>query len=160
MDSPQAVQDGPVRVEADHAVLHGHPVQKGLLVVQEVGVRQPQLVSHPVVQGQVERKVVVGQAFVPPALLEVHGDGVILGEKRAHVSLGPLQLQPFTPATASTSSNSLAAKFVWGHTSNTFFFVCMLGFCQCFCLFVCFLLGVFLGGILELVFFVFEGCVL
>lgn len=90
LDSPQAVQDGPVRMEPNHAVLHRHPVQKGLLVVQEVGVRQPQLVSHPVVQGQVERKVVVGQAFVPPALLEVHGDGVILGEKRAHVSLGPL----------------------------------------------------------------------
>lgn len=160
MDSPQAIQDGPVRVEADHAVLHGHPVQKGLLVVQEVGVRQPQLVSHPVVQGQVERKVVVGQAFVPPALLEVHGDGVILGEKRAHVSLGPLQLQPFTPATASTSSNSLAAKFVWGHTSNTFFrfYVCLLGFCQC--LFVClFSFGVFFGGFF-LFCFVFEGCVL
>lgn len=89
-DSPQAVQDGPVRVEPDHAVLHGHPVQKGLLVVQEIGVRQPQLVCHPVVQGQVEREVVVGQAFVPPALLEVHGDGVILGEKHPNVILGPL----------------------------------------------------------------------
>lgn len=84
-DSPQAVQDGPVRMEADHAVLHGHPMQEGLLVVEEVGVRQPQLVSHPVVQGQVERKVVVGQAFVPPALLEVHGDGVIL-ERNGHTS--------------------------------------------------------------------------
>lgn len=92
MGSPEAVEDGAVGMEPDHAVLHRHPVQKGLLVVQEVGVRQPQLVSHPVVQGQVEREVVVGQAFVPPALLEVHGDGVILGETGTRQP-GPLQLQ-------------------------------------------------------------------
>ena len=74
-------------MEPNHAILHCHPMQKGLLVIQEIGVRQPQLVSHPVVQGQVERKVIIRQAFVPPALLEVHGDGVVLGEKHANVSL-------------------------------------------------------------------------
>lgn len=76
-------------MEPDHAILHCHSMQKGLLVVQEIGVRQPQLVSHPVVQGQVERKVIVCQAFVPPALLEVHGDGVVLGEKHASVTAWP-----------------------------------------------------------------------
>ena len=76
-------------MEPNHAILHRYPMQKGLLVIQEIGVRQPQLVSYSVVQGQVERKVVICQAFVPPALLEVHGDGVVLGEKHANVSLAP-----------------------------------------------------------------------
>lgn len=89
LDLPQAIQDSPIRMEPNHAILHCHPMQKGLLVIQEIGVRQPQLVSHPVVQGQVERKVIICQAFVPPALLEVHGDGVVLGEKHGSVSLAP-----------------------------------------------------------------------
>lgn len=77
--SPQAVEHSSVRMESDHSVLHCDPVHKGLLIVDEVGVRDPERVSHPVVQRQVEGNPCVGQALVPPGLLEVHGDGVILG---------------------------------------------------------------------------------
>lgn len=67
-------------MQSDHPVLHCHPVDEGLLVINEVGVRDPQLICHPVVQGEVERNACVGKALVSPGLLEVHGDGVILRE--------------------------------------------------------------------------------
>lgn len=75
---PEAVENGPIRMQADHAVLHSHPVNERLLVVEEVSVGDPQLVGNPVVQGQVERDPQVGQALVPPVLLEVHGQRVVL----------------------------------------------------------------------------------
>lgn len=65
-------------MQSDHPVLHRHTVDKGLLVIDEVGVGDPQLICHPVVQGEVERDARVGEALVPPRLLEVHGDGVVL----------------------------------------------------------------------------------
>lgn len=67
-------------MQSDHPVLHCHPMDEGLLVINEVGVRDPQLVCHPVVQGEVERNASVGEALVSPGLLEVHGDGVVLRE--------------------------------------------------------------------------------
>ena len=78
--SPEAVQHRAVRMQADHAVLHGDAVDEGLLVVQEVGVGHPELVRHAVVQRQVQGDLRVGQALVPPRLLEVHGQGVVLGD--------------------------------------------------------------------------------
>lgn len=75
---PEAVENGPIRVEADHAVLHSHSVDKRLFVVEEVSVRDPQLVGNPVIQGQVEGNPQVGQALVSPVLLEVHGQRVVL----------------------------------------------------------------------------------
>lgn len=67
-------------MQADHAVLHSDAVNKRLLVVQEVSVGDPQLVGDPVVQGQVERDPEVGETLVPPVLLEVHGQRVVLGD--------------------------------------------------------------------------------
>lgn len=75
---PEPVENRPIRMQPNHPVLHRHPVDEGLLVVNEVGVWDPQLIGHPVVQGQVERNPRVGEALVPPGLLEVHGDGVVL----------------------------------------------------------------------------------
>lgn len=65
-------------MQADHAVLHSYSVDKRFLVVEEVSVGDPQLVGNPVIQGQVERDPQVGQALVPPVLLEVHGQRVVL----------------------------------------------------------------------------------
>jgi len=76
---PEPVEDRPVRVQTDHSVLHGDAVHEGLLVVQEVGIGDPQLIRHPVVQGQVQRYDVVRQPLIPPRLLKVHGQGVVLG---------------------------------------------------------------------------------
>lgn len=56
-------------------------MDKGLLVVDEVGVRDPQLICHSVVQGEVEGDAGVGEALVSPGLLEVHGDSVVLQER-------------------------------------------------------------------------------
>lgn len=72
-------------MQSDHSVFHRHPVNKGFLIVDEVSVRNPQLVCHSVVQSQVERNSCVGKTFVPPGLLEVHGDGVVLQENRRQV---------------------------------------------------------------------------
>lgn len=78
-------------MESDHPVFDSDAMDEGLLVVQEVGVGHPQLIGHPVIQGQVVGDLGVGQPFVPPRLLEVHGQGVVLqrdGEARG----GGLQL--------------------------------------------------------------------
>lgn len=68
-------------MEPDHAVLDGDAVNEGLLVIQEVRVRNPQLVGHSVIQSQVVGDLRVGEALVPPRLLEVHGQGVVLGSR-------------------------------------------------------------------------------
>lgn len=57
---PEAVENSPIWMQADHAVLHSDAVNKRLLVIEEVGVGDPQLVGDPVVQGQVERDPEVG----------------------------------------------------------------------------------------------------
>ena len=79
-------------MQSDHPVLHRHPMYEGLLVINEVGVRDPQRVCHPVVQGEIERNACVGEALVSPGLLEVHGDGVVLRE--GHRMRGMLAHQP------------------------------------------------------------------
>lgn len=68
-------------MQPDHSVLYCHAVKEGLLVIKEVGVREPQLVCYAVVQSQVELELTVGQTLIPPALLEIHGDGVVLRRK-------------------------------------------------------------------------------
>lgn len=78
---PEAIENGPIWMQADHAVLHSDSVNKRLLVVEEVSVRDPQLVGNPVIQGQVERDAQVGQTLVPPVLLEVHGQRVVLRDR-------------------------------------------------------------------------------
>lgn len=79
---PETVEHRAVRVESDHPVFDGDAMDEGLLIVQEVGVGHPQLVSHSVIQGQVVGDLGVGQPFVPPRLLEVHGQGVVLHSDR------------------------------------------------------------------------------
>lgn len=68
-------------MQANHAVFHRDPVDKRLLVVEKVGVGDPELVGNPVVQGQVEGDSYVGETFVPPILLEIHGQRVVLRYK-------------------------------------------------------------------------------
>ena len=82
--SPQSVQNRTVRMETDHAVLDRDAVNKRLLVIEEVGVGHPELVGHPVVQREVEGDPSIGQPLVPPILLEVHGQRVVLGENNKH----------------------------------------------------------------------------
>lgn len=77
---PESIEHSAIRVQSDHPVLHCHPMDKGLLVIDEVRVWDPQLVCHPVVQSKVERYACVGEALVSPGLLEIHGDGVVLQE--------------------------------------------------------------------------------
>ena len=65
-------------METDHPVLDRDAMNEGLLVVEEVGVGDPQLVGHSVIQSQVICNLRVGETLVPPCLLEVHGQGVVL----------------------------------------------------------------------------------
>lgn len=85
---PESVEHCAVRVESDHPVFDCDTMDEGLLVVQEVGVGHPQLIGHSVIQGQVVGDLGVGQPFVPPRLLEVHGQGVVL--QRDGETGGPL----------------------------------------------------------------------
>lgn len=75
---PEPVEDGSIRMQADHSVFYSHPMDERLLVVEKVGIGDPKLVGDPVVQGQVERDSYVGKALVPPVLLEIHGQRVVL----------------------------------------------------------------------------------
>lgn len=80
--SPESVKHRAVGVETDHPVLDGDAMNEGLLVVQEVGVGHPELIGYSVIQRQVVGDLGVGQALVPPRLLEVHRQGVVLEEQR------------------------------------------------------------------------------
>lgn len=53
--SPESVENGTIWVQSNHTVFHGDTMDEGLLVVEEVGVWNPQLVCYSVVQGQIER---------------------------------------------------------------------------------------------------------
>ena len=68
-------------MQSNHTVLHCHAMQEGLLVIEEVGVWEPQLVCYAVIQSQVEGQLSVCQPLVSPTLLEIHCDGVILWKK-------------------------------------------------------------------------------
>lgn len=79
---PESIKHRAVRVETDHPVFDRDTMNEGLLVIQEVGVRDPQLIRHPVIQSQVVGDLRVRQTLVPPRLLEVHRQGVVLeGQK-------------------------------------------------------------------------------
>lgn len=52
-DSPESIKHRPIGVETDHPVFDCDAMNEGLFVIEEVGVRDPQLVSHSVVQRQV-----------------------------------------------------------------------------------------------------------
>lgn len=67
-------------MQSNHTVLDGDTVHKGLLVIEEIGVRDPELVCYSVVQCQVERDSCVGQPLISPILLEVHSQRVVLWE--------------------------------------------------------------------------------
>lgn len=77
-DSPESVENCAVWVQANHSVLNGDAVHKRLLVIEEVGVWDPELVCYSVVQRQVERDPHIGQPLVSPILLEVHCQRVVL----------------------------------------------------------------------------------
>lgn len=68
-------------MQPDHSILYCDAMEEGLLVIKEVGVREPELVCHTVVQSQIEFELTVGQTLVTPALLEIHSDGVVLRRK-------------------------------------------------------------------------------
>lgn len=68
-------------MQPDHSVLYCHAVKEGLLVIKEVGVREPELVCYTVVQSQVQFEFTVGQTLISPALLEIHRDGIVLKRK-------------------------------------------------------------------------------
>lgn len=59
-DSPESVENCAVWVQSNHSVLNGNAVNKRLLVIEEVGVWDPELVCHSVVQRQVERDPQIG----------------------------------------------------------------------------------------------------
>lgn len=65
-------------MQANHSVLDRDAVHEGLLVIEEVSVRHPQLIGHTVVQRQVQRDLRVRETLVSPCLLEIHGQGVVL----------------------------------------------------------------------------------
>lgn len=69
-------------MQTDHTVFYCHTMKKGLLVIKEVGVREPKLVCYTVVQSQVQLQLTVGQTLISPALLEIHCDGVVLRRKK------------------------------------------------------------------------------
>lgn len=75
---PEAVENSPIWMQSDHTVLHSDSVNERLLVIEEISVGDPQLVGNPVIQGEVERDPKVGQTLVPPVLLEIHGQCVVL----------------------------------------------------------------------------------
>lgn len=85
--SPESVEDGAIRVEPNHSVFNSNPMHKGLFIIEEVGVWDPKLVCYSVVQRQVERNPHIGQPLIPPVLLEVHGQCVVLwkGNKYSQV---------------------------------------------------------------------------
>lgn len=87
---PQAVEDGAIWVQADHAVLDSDPMQEGLFVIKKVGVGEPELVGDSIVECQVERQIAVGKPLVPPALLEVHGYGIVLAEEKRKREMGEI----------------------------------------------------------------------
>lgn len=78
---PESIKHRAVGVETDHSVLDGDAVNEGLLVVKEVGVGDPQLIRHSVIQSQVVCYLRVGETLVPPCLLEVHRQGVVLEDR-------------------------------------------------------------------------------
>lgn len=135
---PESVEHGAVRVQPDHAVLDSHAVDEGLLVVDEVGVGDPELVGHPVVQGQVEGDPGVGQPLVPPRLLEVHGDGVVLQEDRSNKTSAGCQdpedledQETFTGRAVEifTSMQQKNGKVYFGPNTRTkakYFFICWM----------------------------------
>lgn len=93
---PEPVEHSSIGMQSNHAVFHRHPMDEGFLVVNEVGVRDPQLVCHAIVQGQVEGNPRVGEALVPPGLLEIHGDGVVLRDTGRKLLAHHRGIDPFT----------------------------------------------------------------
>lgn len=79
---PESIKHCAIGVETYHPVLDSNTVNKRLLVIEEIGVGDPQLIRHSVIQSQVVGDLRVGQTFVPPCLLEVHCQGVVLEDRR------------------------------------------------------------------------------
>lgn len=105
---PEPVENRPIRMQPNHPILHRHAMDEGLLVINEVGVRDPQLVGHPVVQGQVEGNPCVGQPLVPPGLLEVHGDGVVLRDAGREMLAHHQVIDPFMVCVSAGTHFSLS----------------------------------------------------
>ena len=78
---PESIKHCAIGVETDHPVLDCDTVNERLLVVEKVGVWDPQLIRHSVIQSQVVGDLRVGQTLVPPRLLEVHCQGVVLEDR-------------------------------------------------------------------------------
>lgn len=79
-------------MQADHAVFDCDSMDERLLVIEKVGVGDPELVSNPVVKCQVERDSHIGQALVPPILLEIHSQCVVLWIEKENTIKGGYSL--------------------------------------------------------------------
>lgn len=75
---PETIENSSIWMQANHAVLDSDPVNKRFLVVYKVSIRNPELISHTVIQGQIQGNPSVGQTLITPRLLKIHGDGVVL----------------------------------------------------------------------------------
>lgn len=65
-------------MQSDHTVFDSYSMYKRLFIIQEVGVRYPELVCHSIVQSQVQGYYIVGQPLISPGLLKIHGQGIVL----------------------------------------------------------------------------------
>lgn len=74
-------------MQTDHPVLDCDAMNEGLFVIEEVGVWDPQLIGHSVIQCQVIGNLRIGQTLVPPCLLEIHGQGVVLKDRDGEIQL-------------------------------------------------------------------------
>lgn len=58
-DSPDAIPHRSIWVKLKHAIFHSHIMHESILAIQKVAVRDPQLLMHPIVQGQVQGGLIV-----------------------------------------------------------------------------------------------------
>lgn len=53
-DSPDAILHCSIRVKLKYTIFHSYIMQKSILAIHKVAVRDPQLFMHAIVQGQVQ----------------------------------------------------------------------------------------------------------
>ena len=79
---PESKHDSSVLLDADHSVFDSNVLEVGVLVIGEVGVRQPQFVGDPAVDGHhgyvVTQNVSERETVVPPVLTQVDCQGEVL----------------------------------------------------------------------------------
>lgn len=79
--SPESVEDGAIGEEANEPVPHSDLVEEGLLGFHNVGVRHPEELHEACIQSEA-LVAFKNQPLVCPALSEVYGGRVVLGESQ------------------------------------------------------------------------------